>query len=260
MPFPFMDNGRPGPGVPPDAPRKTGFARWCEIIGRDFGALWLSGALALAALAPYLLGLYFAVAAHLPAAAVAAGVLGGALAAPFLAALCDIWLRGARDEPVLWRQTWTKALRQNARQSLVPGALCGTVIALQVFALYHLNYAADTLPMLAVLALGLLLAFAFAAWLSAQVVLFSDALWVQVKNCVLLTLGYLLPSLGAAALGLAYTAAMVLLAPLSFLVLPLTNLWLPAALLLGPIYTKLEKTFDLEASIQALHTQRQDEE
>ncbi len=260
MAFPWMGTDRPGPGVQPDAPRKTGFARWCEILGRDFGALWLSGALALLALAPYLLGLYFAVAAHLPAAAILAGVAGGALAGPFLAALCDVWLRGARDEPVLWRETWTTALRRNAKQSLLPGMLCGTVVGLQVFAVYHLNYSSDTLPMLAVLLLGLLLAFAFMAWLWAQVALFSDPLPVQIKNCVLLTLGYLLPSFGAAALGLAYTASMVLLAPVSFLALPITNLWLPAALLLGPIYTKLEKTFDLEASIRALHEQQQNED
>ena len=33
-----MHYDRPGPGVSKDAPRKTGFARWFEIVARDIGS------------------------------------------------------------------------------------------------------------------------------------------------------------------------------------------------------------------------------
>lgn len=167
--------------------------------------------------------------------------------------MTDLWLRGARDEPILWRHAWARALRRNWQQSLVPGALCGTVAGMQLFALYHLAPGPAALPMLVLLLLGLLLLFAFMAWLWAQLPLFDMGLGQLLKNSLLLALGHLLPSLAAAALGLLYLGALLLLAPLSLLVLPLTNLWLPAALLLGPLYAPLEKTFDLEASIRALH-------
>ena len=255
--FPWLDPKRTGPGVRPDAPRKTGAARWFEIIGRDFGALWLSGALALLALLPYVLGLSFAVTGHLPLVVFLAGVAGGALAGPFLCAVADLWLRGARDEPILWRHAWVHALRRNWRQSLVPGAVCGTVVGMQLFALYHLAPGPAALPMLVLLLLGLVLAFAFMAWLWAQLPLFEMGLGQLLKNSLLLALGHLLPSLAAAALGLLYLGALLLLAPLSLLALPVTNLWLPVALLLGPIYQKLDATFDLEASIRALHEEQE---
>ena len=137
--FSFSPDGRTDPGVSPDAPPKTGFARWRRVITRNFGALWLSGSLAFLALLPWLLGLYFSIATHTLLFLLAVCVCGGLLAGPFFAALTDIIFRGLRDEPFLWRDAWSRALRRNARESLAPGVLCCTLYGVQFFTLRHLE-------------------------------------------------------------------------------------------------------------------------
>ena len=51
----FFDYSRPGPGVSPDEPRKTGLPRIWEMISRDYMRFWLSG----------LINLLFSLAPHL---------------------------------------------------------------------------------------------------------------------------------------------------------------------------------------------------
>ena len=53
-----------GPGIPPDAPRKKGFARFAELLGRDGLDLFRAGFLALLGCLPFLGGVIYACAAH----------------------------------------------------------------------------------------------------------------------------------------------------------------------------------------------------
>ena len=73
---------KPGPGVSPDAPRKKGAARFFEILGRDFSTIWMAGLLALISSLPFALLLWFAVSTHSLIPMLAAGILGGMIAAP----------------------------------------------------------------------------------------------------------------------------------------------------------------------------------
>lgn len=249
--FSWYDN-RPGPGVRPDAPRKTGLARWWEILTRDFGAFWLGGTLALLALVPWLLGLYFAIAAHTLLVLLAVCVAGGALAGPFWAAFADLLFRGLRDEPFLWRHAWGHALRRNARESVLPGVLCCMLYGFQFFTLYHLEPGGSALNFLILLMAGLLVLTMLALWMWPQVALFTHPLPLLLKNSVLLAFSFPGRTLAAAVLCLLYLGAAVLLAPLSFLALPVTGVWLPLSAAWCILYRPLEKTFDLEASIRAL--------
>ena len=97
---------KPGPGVAPDAPRKKGAARFFEILGRDFSTIWLAGILALVSSLPFALGLWFAVETHSLIPLLAAGILGGMLAAPQIVGLNDTILRALRDEPGYWWETY----------------------------------------------------------------------------------------------------------------------------------------------------------
>ena len=223
---------RPGPGVSPDAPRKKGPARFFEILGRDLMSFYLAGLLALVSALPFVFGVWFAVDTHSLVPLLLAGVLGGMIAAPQLCGLLDTILRSLRDEPGFWWATYRRAWKRNVRASLLPGAICGLLLAMQIFTVFHYDVSAGVVPG-ALLAVGL----PFAG---------------LVKNSLFLFLGYL----PRAALGVVwqfvYWIIILLLWPISGFAMVLTGLWLPAVLTMQAIYPVLNKAFDLERQIKAI--------
>ena len=226
---------RPGPGVSPDAPRKKGPARFFEILGRDLMSFYLAGLLALVSALPFVFGVWFAVDTHSLVPLLLAGVLGGMIAAPQLCGLLDTILRSLRDEPGFWWATYRRAWKRNAKASLLPGAICGLLLAMQIFTVFHYDVSAGVVPG-ALLAVGLFLLLGLGEFLFAQVVL--------------------LDYLPRAALGVVwqfvYWSIILLLWPISGFAMVLTGLWLPAVLTMQAIYPVLNKAFDLERQIKAI--------
>lgn len=241
---------RPGPGVSPDAPRKKGPARFFEMLGRDFVSFYLAGMLALASAMPFVLGVWFAVATHSLVPLLLAGVLGGMIAAPQLCGLLDTILRSLRDEPGFWWTTYRRAWKRNAKASLLPGAIAGLLLAMQIFTVFHYDISAGVVPG-ALLAVGLFLLLGLAEFLFAQVALLEMPFAGMLKNSLFLFLGYL----PRAALGVlwqfVYWIVILLLWPISGFALLITGFWLPALLTMQAIYPVLDKAFDLERQIKA---------
>lgn len=258
--FPFMRFDRPGPGVDPNEPRKKGFARWAEVSGRDLGPFWISGLIALLAMVPYFLGLYFAINSHLLAALAAACVLGGMLAGPFWSALMDVLLRSLRDEPLMWSYNWRDALRKNGRQSLLPGALCALVFGVQYFIFRHVSPGGPGMLIMALLLVGTVLTTGFFLWMWTLIPLFAQPFRSTAKNALLLTLGHPLPTLAGALICLGYLGLALAFSPVSMLVVFITNLWLPLSGGLMVIYRHLDKAFDLENAIRALHERQAEDQ
>ena len=217
---------KPGPGVSPDAPRKKGAARFFEILGRDFSTIWLAGILAMLGGLPFAAGVWFAVETHSLIPLVIAGVLGGMIAAPQLCGLLDTILRSLRDEPGFWWATYRRAWKRNVRASLLPGAICGLLLAMQIFTVFHYDVSAGVVPG-ALLAVGLFLLLGLGEFLFAQVVLLDLPFAGLVKNSLFLL-------------------------PISGFAMVLTGLWLPAVLTMQAIYPVLNKAFDLERQIKAI--------
>lgn len=241
---------RPGPGVSPDAPRKKGPARFFEMLGRDFVSFYLAGMLALASAMPFVLGMWFAVATHSLVPLLLAGVLGGMIAAPQLCGLLDTILRSLRDEPGFWWTTYRRAWKRNAKASLLPGAIGGLLLAMQIFTVFHYDSSVGVVPG-ALLAVGLFLLLGLAEFLFAQVALLEMPFAGMLKNSLFLFLGYL----PRAALGVlwqfVYWIVILLLWPISVFALLITGFWLPALLTMQAIYPVLDKAFDLERQIKA---------
>lgn len=241
---------RPGPGVSPDAPRKKGPARFFEMLGRDFISFYLAGMLALASAMPFVLGVWFAVTTHSLVPLLLAGVLGGMIAAPQLCGLLDTILRSLRDEPGFWWATYRRAWKRNAKASLLPGAIGGLLLAMQIFTVFHYDISVGVVPG-ALLAVGLFLLLGLAEFLFAQVALLEMPFAGMLKNSLFLFLGYL----PRAALGVlwqfVYWIVILLLWPLSGFALLITGFWLPALLTMQAIYPVLDKAFDLERQIKA---------
>lgn len=120
-----------------DLPRKRGFPRFLELLGRDFWKYFKAGFLALLGALPFLIGMSFALQSHVLLFAPAAGVIGGAIAGPGLCGLADTILRSLRNEPGFWWHLYRRAWKRNAKASLLPGALGGGLLAVQGFLLFH---------------------------------------------------------------------------------------------------------------------------
>ena len=242
---------KPGPGVSPDAPRKKGAARFFEILGRDFSTIWLAGILAMLGGLPFAAGVWFAVETHSLVPLVIAGVLGGMIAAPQIVGLNDTILRTLRDEPGYWWETYRRTWKRNLKESLLPGAVCGLLLAMELFSLCHINIAGGQVAVIAVLVALILLA-GIAQYLYVQVALLDLSFAGLLKNSLMLFLGYL-PRSGLGLLWqLLYWGAVALFWPISSFVLILTSLWLPCLLSLMAIYPALEKSFDIEKKIKAI--------
>lgn len=249
-----MHYDRPGPGVNPDTPRKKGAARFAEVLGRDMLSFWCAGMLALLSALPFALGLILSLLTHAVLPMLLAGVLGGMIAAPQLTGLHDTILRSLRDEPGYWWATYRRVWKRNLKGSLLPGAVGGLILAMQIFAAWHLGTGQGSL--LAVLVIGLVLLGGLAQYLFAQVALLDLPFASQLKNAVLLFFGYLPRTLLGVLWQGVYWGLLAGFFPFSVPVLLITGLWLPAALSLMAIYPPLEKSFHIEDTIRKM---REDE-
>ena len=246
----FSFNTDPGPGVSPDEPRKKGFARLAEVLGRDLWPFFKAGLLTVLSLIPFLLGISFAVMSHALLVAILAGVIGGLIAAPQICTMADTVLRSLRDEPGFWWETYRRAWKRNWKAALLPGALFGLLCAMEIFMLFHLA-TSDGL-VLGVFLVGIFLVWGVFTYVWAQIPLLDLPFGTLLKNAALLFLAYLPRSLGAAAVQVAYWGAILLLMPVTVPLLLLTNFWLPMVLALSIVYPALEKSFQIEANIQKI--------
>ena len=224
---------RPGPGVRPDAPRKKGVARLAEIMGRDMWNFFRAGFLAFLGCLPFIIGMFFAVETHALLFMLLAGIIGGLIAGPELSAMADTVLRSLRDEPGYWWETYRRVWKRNARESLVPGMLTGLVLSMQIFTLFHMS----------VISAGIV------TWV---LLILSFVITLGLESF----LGYLPRSLGAIAIKAVYWGAILLFFPLTTIILPFTNFWLPMLPALLCIYQPLNKCFTIESTINKM---REDE-
>lgn len=244
----FLPNyDREGPGI---APRKTGLPRFWETLSRDFWDVFRAGLLALAGCLPFLVGAAFPLHSHVLLFAPVCGLLGGAIAGPELCALADTILRGLRDEPGFWWHTYKRAWKRNARASLLPGAVGGLLMSMQVFLLFHAGALELSAGAGAGLAAGLLLVLAVSIYLWPQLALMDLNFFQLLKNSGLLFLGQLPRSIAALAVLAGYLGLMLRFFPLSASLLPLLNLWCPALPALFLIYPGIRENFRIEENFQ----------
>lgn len=248
----FFPDNRPGPGVAPDEPRKTGLKRIGEMISRDYISFWLAGLLNLLGFFPFLLGVGYSYATHSLLIAILNGVLGGVLAAPGFYGLADTLLRSLRDEPGYWWHTYRETLKKNWKGTLLPGALAGVIFSLQLFVLLHMQelgwgalyFAFQLLSMLVFLGLFL--------WGLAQQALMEMSLAALLKNSLLLFLRYLGKTLQSAGLCLVFLLVVLGMFPNSVFVLLIFGFWLPGLCAFQIIYPVLDEVFAIEKTLNAV--------
>lgn len=242
---------RPGPGVAPNAPRKTGFARLWEVLLRDGSAFFRAGALALASALPFFAGVGLALRTGALSIALASGAAGGLLAAPQLAGLADAILRSLRDEPGYWWHTYRRVWRRNAKASLLPGALFGALFAAQLLGLTaQLDGDLADIKMLAVSLLGLVVSAGLFTFTLPQVVLLELPTLTILKNALLLFAVSMPQSLAAVLIQLGYWAILLWFWPYTLVFVLLLGLWAPLLCSQLVIYSSLDRLLKIEDGLK----------
>ena len=233
--------------------RQRGFNRYKQLLSIRFGQWWKVNLLTLAGCLPLAAGIVYSIGVSSVLVLLPCSLLGGMAAGPFLAGLYDAILRGLRDDPTPWRDAWARSWRQNWRGSLVPGALLGLMAGLYAF-MGMLFWWAEMLPSLGTVALylfSLLLLLSLCTLYWPQLVLFDQSPAIRLRNCLLFCVKYFWRVMGAGLLQLAYTAILVLFAPWSLFLLPVTGAWYIVFLAQLNIYDQMDEALQFEKQYEA---------
>ncbi len=235
--------------------RRRGFARYRQVLERDWKQLILIDLAALAVFLPAIFGISLAVMNRSVLVLILSGVLGGAIASLGIAAMYDFILRRLRDDLAWCMIAFKKSLRQNWRAGLLPGVLEGLYIAFLVFSGY-IMYRSGSLTFLEVgiFALAsLIFTMIFRIWW-AQVVLFEQKHLIMLKNCVLFIIKNPKKILLSALAEVLWWTAGALLLPYSAFLVPFLGIWYILLAGIMIIYTPLDASFRVEEQIAEKNT------
>ena len=247
----FQGMFKPGPGVSPDTPRKTGPARLWEVLWRDGSAFFRAGGLALATAVPFFLAVDLTWRTGSLVIALFGGAVGGLFAMPQLVALTDIILRSLRDEPGYWWHTYRRVWRQNLKASLGPGALFGMLFALQLLGLSSQLVAPvlDT-SFLFLSMVGLALSVGLFTYMLPQLALLELPAIILLKNALLLMIIALPQSLAAVAIQALYWGVIFWFWPYTLIVILFLGLWCPLLCSQLMVYSSLDKHLKIEEKLR----------
>ena len=247
----------PGPGVRKDEPRKKGAARFFEILGRDSGDLFKANLLCSICFVPAVALIFLGILGQAVLVSAAGGILGGILLGPCYAGLHDTILRALRDEPGYWWHTYKKAFRHNWKQSLIPGAILGFLLASQIFMSYflllggQLDVASAVLICMSVLLTAMIFPFLF-----SQMVLMELSLPQLFRNSLFLALSHAPRCICAALVQIVYWVLILSFLPYTALWVLLFGFALIELITLMIIYPVLDKCFNLEERFRQQQAQR----
>ena len=229
--------------TPPEG--KKGLMRMIELLDRDSGKFFKSGLLALAAMLPFFVTIAFALATGAPGLLLGC-IPTGMLAAPGIAGAADTVMRSLRDEVGWWFwDSYKAAWKRNARPVLLPGALFGLVIGLNIYLLYDITRLDNPIREFWMLFVGLLVLTAITEYYLPMLVCMELPAGALLRNCFVLFFSHPIKSLLAALLQLVYYGVILIWFPLTLVILVLTSVWLPMLIADVILYPALDQHFHL---------------
>ena len=247
--------GREGRGVGPNEPEKKGFARFCQMVGRDLGQLLGTNLMVCVLCLPAALGVSLGVTLLSLPLTIVLGAAAGLLVGPAMLLVVDCALRSLQNDPSQWlpraKQTlsarWKTACAFGAVGTLVLGLLCFVSAFLFEAAAQQGYY--PGLAVLVFLALDLLV-------LAVGGTLCAAALGLEPVET--LSLGGLLCRAGkllltapgrsvlAGVVMLAGIGGMILLFPVSVFWAVLFGFWLPGLAAMQILFPALRREYGVE--------------
>lgn len=250
-----MNLFRPYPNGEPqrdERGRLMGIDRYQDVLGRNWKRFFLSGLMTILGCLPLTLGVVYAILSSSILALLPAALIGGGVAGPFIACLYDTVLRALRDAPGRWSANYRKALAQNWRAALLPGALTGLFLGCSAFTgmlFFAWSTVAPTPLTIGVFLFSWLVFLVISTLYWPQLVLFDQNPVLRLRNALLFTVKYFWVTAGTALLQLAWWLLMVLFAPWTLLLLPFVGVWFDLFAALFLLYDLLDTTLGIEESI-----------
>ncbi len=247
--------GRSGRGVGPNEPEKRGFARFCQMVGRDLGQLLGTNLMVCALCLPAALGVSLGVTLLSLPLTVVLGAVTGLLAGPAMLLLADCALRSLQNDPSQWLPRAKQTLSARWKTACAFGAVGTLVLGLLCFVSAFLFEAAAQQGYYPGLAVLVFLALDFLV-LAVGGTLCAAALPLEAPEN--LSLGTLLRRAGkllltapgrciaAAVLMLAGIGGMILLFPVSVFWAVLFGFWLPGLAAMQTLFPVLQAEYELE--------------
>ncbi len=242
----------------PGGKRLTGFARYTEVLERNFKKFLFTNLLTLVGFLPFTAGAVYAILSSSLLVMILAAVIGGVFAGPALSCMYDAVFRSLRDiSPKPWADC-RRAWKQNWRQSVLPGILFCLLLGFDIF-MAMLFWWSASFPGLGTIALYLFSILIVTMWFSIawpQIVLFEQSFRQNALNCLLLMLRYFPRVFGTALLQVVYWAVMALFLPWSVILLPLTGFWVILYTAGFLLYNTLNDSFRLEERIASAYPEQ----
>ncbi|MBE5891486.1 MAG: hypothetical protein E7282_11065 [Lachnospiraceae bacterium] len=208
--------------------RMTGFQRYKQLLS-FYAWHWIKlGFITFLCAIPLMLGIAYAILSTSVVMALALGLVGGAILGPFIGALVDNIYRAMRDDPGLRWDNYKKGLRQNAKDSILPGAILGLFISIYAFILYLAIYTDSVIMTKGTAALLIAAFFIFTVFSNLfwpQLVLFRQPITQTVRNILLFTAKYFWKVLKVSLLELLFVGFHVIFAPYTMILLPFLSIW-----------------------------------
>lgn len=228
--------------------RQVGFNRYKQLLFLHASSWMKLNLLTVIGGIPLAVGIGYAILSSSILLLIPLSLVGGMIWGPFLAGLYDGILRGMRDAPESWWKGWRKSWQQNARDSLLPGAVMGLLTGMYVFmgALFWWSTVPQTPGTLALYLFSATLFFLLTTLYWAQLVLFRQTALNRMRNIILFTAKYFWRMAGVSILQLAYFAIFLLFAPWTLLLIPFLGLWYITFLSLFFIYDQMNKELRIE--------------
>lgn len=228
--------------------RKKGLGRVWELIMDNTLRFLVSNLICILCALPCVLGILYALSYNSLLLMLGAGLVGGMLFGPSYGALSEGVLRAVRDLPGQWWKSYLRAWKMSWKDSLIPGAALGCLVALMTTEYYLLDYGVE-LPeaIFPCTMVAIVVLVAFFTYLWPQLVYTDLKLRQMLPNCLMMILAHPLVSLGAILVQLAYWGLLLGLFPATGILIPLTGAWLPNLLGLMIVYRQLDKEFQIEA-------------
>ncbi len=249
---------KPGPGVPKNAPKKKGVARFWEIFTRDLGNLFKLNLILMLVLLPagalYVLFVLNYISGNF-AMSMVFGLLSFLACLPLGPALSAFyWLLAQmlRDEPGFLWHDFKRKFRENFRHTALPGMLLGAMIgSLGLIFLYSLLGAMQAgIAMMSLYFLAALLVSLFYPYFFTQAAYIDLPPWRLLQNSFLLAFANLPRSFAGTLLGTGLLLAQLLVFPFAVPLTLFVGFSVPGLLNMMWIWPRINTTFKIDETLR----------
>ena len=233
--------------------RLTGFPRYKELIDRDFKRFWIINLFTILGFLPFTIGVIYALLSSSLLVLLFSCLIGGVFAGPALSGMYDAILRSLRDAPGTCMENYRRAIRQNFKQSILPGIIFCFMTGIYLFMLllFYMAVSFPSIGTIVVYLFSLILFTMFFVIYWSQLVLFEQTNIIRIKNCILFINHYFKKVLLISVLNIFYIVLILLFLPWSSILIIFFGFWFPIFLSTFILYDGLNESFKIEEQINA---------